>query len=78
LPEPVATDEEVQGFVKSLLVHDQIGFGDGESASGATRRSVRKPNGKANGHGDAKQHATATHAIVTTGRKRVLQRIRFH
>jgi Fungalysin metallopeptidase (M36) len=78
VPEPVATDEEVQLFVKSLVANDQIELPAAKKSNGAAKRAGaaagrRKSNG-ANGYGLQR----ATHAVVNVKGAKVLKRIRFH
>jgi hypothetical protein len=79
VPEPVATDEEVQLFVKSLVENDQIELPSAKKSNGTAKRArgVVRRNGKsngANGHGLQR----ATHEVVTLKGTKVLRRVRFH
>lgn len=76
-PEPVATEEEVQTFVRSLVEQDQIEWPT-QRVVGATRRTANT-----NTHGRAKgavklARSQTTHTIATIKGTKVLKRVRFH
>ena len=70
IPEPVTTEREVQAFVESLVKHGQIAFDGSRRTAAATRKSAAVSAAKA--------VPRETHRVVGTGRKRTLERIRFH
>jgi hypothetical protein len=69
LPEPVATDEEVQMFVRSLVETGQIELPNG------TKSAANGRNGKAKANGP---FGRTTHTIATLKGSKVLKRVRFH
>lgn len=75
LPEPVATEEEVHTFVRSLLEQGQIEWPTARVAS-ATRRAANS-NGRSNGAAKLARSQT-THTIATVKGTKVLKRVRFH
>ena len=66
MPHGADADNEVEAFVKTLLEHDRIDF----SGTARPRRAgmVAAPDG---------EKTKATHAIATSGGKKVLTRVRF-
>jgi hypothetical protein len=78
LPEPVATDEEVQTFVRSLVENGQIELPAAKKSNGSAKRALTGRNAKAaNGNG-APATNRATHTVATIKGTKVLRRIRFH
>ncbi len=81
LPEPVATDEEVQTFARSLVENGQIELPatkNTKKSNGTAKRGLAGRNGRAaNGNG-APSTNRATHTIAMIRGTKVLRRIRFH
>lgn len=78
MPEPVATDEEVQTFARSLIEHGQIELPSTKKSAGAVkRRALTGRNAKSNGNGGLERSRT-THTIATIKGTKVLKRVRFH
>jgi hypothetical protein len=70
IPEPVSTEQEVHAFVASLVKHGQIEFG-GAAARGAAARAGAPSRRK-------KPMSAETHRVVSSGRARTLERVRFN
>jgi hypothetical protein len=70
LPETVSTEREVHAFVESLLNHNQIELSSAPRAKGAAARGAVGRTKKA--------VSRETHRIRVVGRKKVLERVRFH
>ena len=69
IPEPVSTEREVQGFVKSLVGHGQVEF---STARSRTAAAAVGPLTTA-----AKRVPLETHRVVTSGGTKILVRVRF-
>lgn len=75
MPEPVATDQEVQTFARSLIENGQIELPSTKKSVSAVRG--RAIAGKSNGNGTLASSRT-THTIATIKGTKVLKRVRFH
>jgi len=69
MPHPENTEAEVLAYVKTLVAHDRIDFGDKKKKKTAAKR------GMVAGAAAAEDHTT--HVIRRVGGKKVLERVRF-
>jgi hypothetical protein len=76
MPEPVATEREVQAFVESLMAHGQIEFDGGNAgAVGAVGGRAAAMGAVGPRKGGVRR---ATHRVKVVGGRKVLARVRFH